>query len=392
MKLWVTWLPMLDTLDLSSNLLHGSIPSSLAGCSGLQSINVAKNSFTGAIPTELRSLKDLSTLALSSNRLNGSLRTLVGIKQLVSLILSKNNFDEALSEAMEGEGLSGLQVLALGYLHLRGRFPQWLKNCTKLQVLDLSWNHLEGPIPSWLGLFPHLFYVDISNNSFSGYIPAELFGLPTLMHGEKNSTGLQLVVNTLAIRHKQSFPELQYTQVSGFPPSIYLSHNQFQGPIPLQVGALAVLHSMDLSFNNLSGNIPETMAKMIDLEILDLSSNKLSGSIPASLSRITFLSSLNVSHNQLVGMIPQANQFSTFSSKSYEGNADLCGPPLSKPCQKNDQIKVAAMAPFSKTRSNAETTFLIPVCSIVGLIVMGSTLVVLEACKKKRGICGECKF
>ncbi|MCO5586820.1 hypothetical protein L7F22_040764 [Adiantum nelumboides] len=363
-------LPTLETLDLSSNFFHGSIPSSLAGCTGLQSINLAKNSFTGAIPTELSSLKSLSSLALSSNRLNGSLKILVGSKQLVSLILSKNNFDEALPEAVEGEGLSGLQVLALGYLHLRGRIPQWLKNCTKLQVLDLSWNHLEGPIPSWLGLFPHLVYVDLSNNSFSGDIPAELFGLPTLMHGDKNLTGLQVVVNNLAIKHKQSSPELRYTQVSAFPPSIYLSHNQLQGSIPLQVGSFAVLLNMDLSFNNLSGNIPETMANMTDLEILDLSSNKLSGSIPSSLSKLTFLSYFNVSHNQLVGTIPQANQFSTFSNKSYEGNADLCGPPLAKPCQKNNQTKAAAKVAFSKSRSNARIAILVPVCLVVGLIVL----------------------
>ncbi|KAI5069179.1 hypothetical protein GOP47_0015480 [Adiantum capillus-veneris] len=362
-------LPMLETVDLNSNSFHGSIPSSLAGCAALLGLNLAKNNFTGAIPMEFSGLKNLSSLALSSNNLNGSLRLLVGSEQLVSIILSKNDFNETLPDTVEGEGLSNLQVLALGYLHLRGHIPQWLKNCTKLQVLDLSWNHLDGPIPSWLGLFPHLFYVDFSNNSFSGHIPVELFGLPTLIHGDKNTTGLQVVVNNLAIKNKQSSPELRYTQVSAFPPSVYLSHNQLQGPIPLQVGAFAELLNMDLSFNNLSGTIPESMASMTDLELLDLSSNKLTGSIPSSLSNLTFLASFNVSHNQLVGMIPQGNQFSTFSNKSYEGNADLCGPPLSMLCQ-DDKAKSTSLAPFSKRSLNARIAILVPVCLVVGLLVV----------------------
>jgi len=72
---------------------------------------------------------------------------------------------------------------------------------------------------------------------------------------------------------------------------------------------------------------------MTDLESLDLSCNKLSGEIPQELTDLTFLGVLNLSNNRLVGEIAQANQFSTFNSSSFEGNAGLCGPPLSKlPC------------------------------------------------------------
>ena len=72
---------------------------------------------------------------------------------------------------------------------------------------------------------------------------------------------------------------------------------------------------------------------MTDLESLDLSCNQLSGEIPQELTDLTFLGVLNLSNNRLVGEIAQANQFSTFNSSSFEGNAGLCGPPLSKlPC------------------------------------------------------------
>ena len=63
---------------------------------------------------------------------------------------------------------------------------------------------------------------------------------------------------------------------------------------------------------------------------MDLSCNYLTGEIPQEFTSITSLSWLNLSHNNLTGTIPQGNQFLTFPSSSFEGNAGLCGIQLSK--------------------------------------------------------------
>ncbi|OEL20740.1 hypothetical protein BAE44_0018244, partial [Dichanthelium oligosanthes] len=58
------------------------------------------------------------------------------------------------------------------------------------------------------------------------------------------------------------------------------------------------------------------------------------------LTNLTFLSTLNLSNNQLEGRIPQPRQFGTFQNSSFDGNAGLCGPPLSKQCRTLDTLQV----------------------------------------------------
>nr|XP_024933303.2 putative receptor like protein 25 [Ziziphus jujuba var. spinosa] len=90
---------------------------------------------------------------------------------------------------------------------------------------------------------------------------------------------------------------------------------------------------LNLSSNNFSGLIPLSLGNLKELESLDLSNNKLFGKIPQELTALTFLAYLNLSHNQLVGQIPQGGQVSTFQDSSFEGNMGLCGLPLSRKCE-----------------------------------------------------------
>jgi len=50
------------TIDLSSNNLHGTIPSSLGSLSSLTGVTLAANNLTGTIPSQLGSLANLHVL------------------------------------------------------------------------------------------------------------------------------------------------------------------------------------------------------------------------------------------------------------------------------------------------------------------------------------------
>jgi hypothetical protein len=85
-----------------------------------------------------------------------------------------------------------------------------------------------------------------------------------------------------------------------------LSCNNLQGNIPIQVGSLTGLVSLDLSSNKLIGEIPNTLAKCQNTVTIQMAQNFLVGTIPTLLGMLQSLSMLNLSHNNLSGVIPAA--------------------------------------------------------------------------------------
>ena len=77
-----------------------------------------------------------------------------------------------------------------------------------------------------------------------------------------------------------------------------------KGDIPLELGRLTGLVTLDLSRNSLGGNIPAELGRLTRLVTLDLGGNSLSGEIPAELGLLANLHTLDLNTNELVGEIP----------------------------------------------------------------------------------------
>ncbi|KAK8566031.1 hypothetical protein V6N13_021106 [Hibiscus sabdariffa] len=67
-----SWLPYLVTLDLSSNDLYGSIPPELSNCAYLNNLILSNNRLSGSIPYQLSSLNRLKRLSVANNDLSGA--------------------------------------------------------------------------------------------------------------------------------------------------------------------------------------------------------------------------------------------------------------------------------------------------------------------------------
>ncbi|KAJ8898940.1 hypothetical protein K2173_008436 [Erythroxylum novogranatense] len=160
--------------------------------------------------------------------------------------------------------------------------------------------------------------------------------------------------------------------------SVDFSSNYFEGPIPEVIGQFKGLHILNLSHNALNGSIPSTFGNLSQLESLDLSFNNLTGSIPQQLAGLTFLSFLNLSHNKLVGMIPTSTQLQSFLPSCFEGNAGLCGPPLSESCRDGEHEDTHLSSEIDSVNVSILS---VEIGYIFGLVVIIGPLVYCKRCR-----------
>ncbi|WVZ14763.1 hypothetical protein V8G54_012329 [Vigna mungo] len=125
---FVFWNPdvLLNSIDLSSNKLTGTIPNEIGYLLGLVSMNLSRNNLNGEIPSYIGNLNLLEFLDLSRNNLSGNIpSTLPNIDSLGVLDLSYNNLSERIPRGRHFEtfGASSFE----GNIHLCGE--QLNKSC-----------------------------------------------------------------------------------------------------------------------------------------------------------------------------------------------------------------------------------------------------------------------
>ncbi|KAI3899692.1 hypothetical protein MKW92_015178 [Papaver armeniacum] len=330
-----SYLSMAISFSVSRNQLSGEIPRSI--CKARDSIAVldlSYNSLSGDIPPCLLSIPTIGVLNLRGNNLNGTIpETFLETCSLKTFDLNENRFE--------------------------GQIARSLANCTGLQVLDIGNNILvlrsnkfHGPLGNpGAQEFSSLQIIDLSFNSFTGSLSREYFSswAGMMINKEEDQSNQNHVIQrfrVLQVSHlyyqdvatvTSKGLDMQLVKILTVFKCIDFSNNIFEGEIPESIANLTSLYMLNFSSNALTGSIPATFGNLKHLESLDLSQNKLTGEIPFQLADLSFLSVLNLSFNKLVGKIPSGGQFQTFQSSSFEGNAGLCGFPLSKDCIGNTE-------------------------------------------------------
>ncbi|XP_026445412.1 MDIS1-interacting receptor like kinase 2-like [Papaver somniferum] len=235
----------LTDLELSTNNINGSIPTSLCNLSNLDTLYLFENQLSGSIPKEIRKLNSLMDLELSTNYLAGPIpSSICNLSKLNTLYLEENQLSGIIP--VDIARLSSLSDFRIQENNLVGQIPAYLCNSTvgMLQKLNLYNNQLSGPIPKQLGECSNLLELDLSTNNLNGSIPLEIGGL-------------------ISIQIK-----------------LDLSQNELTGEIPSDFGKLNKLIQLNLSHNKLSGSIPPSFVEMLSLTTVDISYNQLSGPIP----------------------------------------------------------------------------------------------------------------
>ncbi|KAF7820485.1 receptor-like protein EIX2 [Senna tora] len=337
--------PNVTVFSLYNNSLSGSISPLLCQnmnfreISNLMSLDLSQNHFSGGITNCWKNWKSLVHVNLGSNNLTGKIPNSMGsLSNLISLHLHENNMLGEIPHSLQN--CQKLWILNLRENNFSGKIPNWVPQSSV--ILQLRSNQFSGNIPPQICQLSSLKILDFAENKLSGTIPPCLQNLTSMVYNNASydtSLGLHIEIlgvpyifqETLLLLIKGQ--ESEYKENLKFIHFIDLSKNDLSGKIPFELFGLTGLQSLNLSHNRLEGEIPQRIGELNQLESLDLSSNQLVGEIPESLSRLSFLSSLNLSFNNLIGKIPLGTQIQSFEAWSFVGNPQLCGAPLTRKCE-----------------------------------------------------------
>ncbi|MEQ9376180.1 MAG: FG-GAP-like repeat-containing protein [Imperialibacter sp.] len=128
-------------VDLNTNNLVGTIPTSIGDLTALTNLNLGGNMLSGSLPTEIGTLTALVDFQLWDNQLSGSLPTSIGnLTNLTYLDLAPNQFSGTIPT--EIGNLVNLGTLWLNHNQFVGAVPGSLVNLTALTALYLQENSL----------------------------------------------------------------------------------------------------------------------------------------------------------------------------------------------------------------------------------------------------------
>ena len=295
----------LEVLDLSDNLLSGSIPAEgWNNLDSLQWLKLEDNRLTGAIPAALGNLDDLTILWLSGNNLSGCIPEELQDVDSHDLRLLRLRFcNEVEPTPTPGPTNNTVDRLALmAFYDATKEHSNWDKIKERIEreggvctfgdpsrplnewcgvtinsegrVIEFElWDHgqwLRGMIPAELGDLEELTVLNLSRNRLSGEIPAGLDtdGLPT-------GLGKLTKLETLDLSHNRDRGKFGVG-----------AHPGLSGRIPSEISKLQNLTELRLNNNSLGPDLLSTEVFGSNLESVDISGNEFKDNIEDALFRL----------------------------------------------------------------------------------------------------------
>ncbi|KAH9317448.1 hypothetical protein KI387_019217, partial [Taxus chinensis] len=149
---------------------HNLMPflTALTNCSQLESIDVSHNLLDGPIPGEISKIVSAQEIEISSNRLHGEIPSVLeNCLALEYLNLSNNALTGLIPNAISK--LQYMEIVDLSSNFLSGAIPMSLKQLESIHYINLGFNNLTGIIPE-KGLLPNKTLIFSPNGSLEKYL------------------------------------------------------------------------------------------------------------------------------------------------------------------------------------------------------------------------------
>ena len=334
-------LTTLTSLDLHSNDLKGTLPSTISAVTSLSSLRLDFNSLTGTIPASVSALASLTKLDLHSNYFTGTVPD-----SLNTLSLSKYNFNlNLLTGTLPVWSVSSIDLtddtatvvytpfLQQGSIANITAEGYALCSMTRLGLAPMGWASCEGSNAASAQQYAADPYSWSSTSTYSAYSTCGPYNPPwccsmwtgVACDSNYNVISIDISTSTSGLTLADQLPStmgafsaLTSLDISG--PGYIL------GSLPSSLATISTLQTVKAYSQRLSGTIPQFGALNTALVTLDLHANSFSGTLPVGLGNVgTSLAYLDVSSNKLVGSIPSTLSACTaltylgFSTNSLNG-------------------------------------------------------------------------